>query len=132
MARHIRAVAAEHGVAVSWMPASKKWWEAESFPTAEPPIALVPRPERGADYMIALHEIGHCASPDAVLVTEARGPYAHVLCEGGAWAFASAVADRRLLRHLKRRDWAHVATAIGSHIRAAAVSQEGDDGPVRH
>lgn len=132
MAAHLDALATEHGVALSWLPEGRSRWEAESFATVTPPVALVPRIDTGADYLIGLHEIGHCASEDALRTHDTPGSYAHVVCEAGAWAFAAENANPALAKHLRKRDWAKVSIAMGSHIRAATLSQPGDHGPVRH
>lgn len=128
----VRARASEAGVQLSWMPRGHDRWAAESFPTCSPPIVLVPRIRKGIDYLIGLHEIGHCADATALLYADEPGRSAHVLCEAGAWAWAIERADRRLLAKLTHRDWALVASALGSHVRAAALSQPGSHGPVRH
>lgn len=116
MTEHVEALAAEHGVTIRWI---SDWRRAESYPEAMQ--AMVPRIRTGSDYMVALHEIGHCASPESARLARAKDTYGHVLCEGAAWAWATAASKRSLTRRLTNEDWAVVGAAVGSHIAWASM-----------
>lgn len=113
MRDHVLRLAAEGNVQVTWTRTG--WRKAMAFIEPHPHI-YVPEIRRPRDYLFALHELGHVLSPDAVDLWERGDRYSVILCEGAAWAWASAKADPRLLRHLRKKDWDTVAYAYRTYL----------------
>lgn len=91
---------------------------AESFP---PQIASAPNPVTGALYLVGLHELGHCVSPEALIMAEEDGRYARICCEGAAWAYAAEVADRDLYRP---GDWALAGRCFASYLESYSPGEQ--------
>lgn len=131
MTEHVLAIAAEHGVTLRWI---SRWRSA----AAVDGVAYVPEVKHPHDYLFCLHEIGHCAAPDALRLEDDFDSYSEVLNEGAAWAWAVAVAKPSLARHLRARDWDTVAYAYRTYLAYHArihdpgSSHEGVPGSVRH
>lgn len=118
MTRHIEDLAKQHGVRLRWVPS---WRKAEAIPGIF--TALVPEIRRPSDYLFALHELGHIASPVARRLTEKPGHHNTVLCEGAAWAWATEAAEPALARRLTARDWDRVAYAYRTYLQASALNR---------
>jgi hypothetical protein len=112
MTAHVHHCASAHGVTVHWI--TSGWRNAESFP--EEMTAYCPVIRSASDYLIALHEIGHCADPTAREFNEATDIRGIVLCEGAAWAYAAEVMLPSLRRHLRKADWDRVGYSFRSYI----------------
>lgn len=128
--RHLRALAAEHGVTLEWV---SSWGLAEAW--VEGKVVAVPRIRTGRDYLIGLHELGHCVCPEAVRLHDQFDTLTALACEGWAWAWAAANADPEIARGLDPREWRLVASSFGSYITmgatgawAAATSDLDDQG----
>lgn len=121
MTEHVKALAAEHGIRVTWVP---RWRESEAF--WEAGHVRIPRIKHPYDYLFCLHELGHCVSPEAATWAADEWPdleadrYAAVLIEGAAWAWASAAALPSLTRHLRAKDWNTVAYAFRTYLAGPA------------
>lgn len=118
MVEHITRLAEDNSVTLQW--SRKGWRKAGAWVGDSGGLALVPVIRQPSDYYVALHEIGHIASPEASMLSTAQDLYGHVLCEGAAWAWAAASAKRRFAAEMTSQDWARVSAAIGSHIAWAA------------
>jgi hypothetical protein len=118
--RHLKELAAANDVSLTWI---KGWERAEAFPVARE--AVLPRIRTGGDYLVALHELGHILSFEASLWAHATDPYGIVLCEGAAWAWASANVSPEAVPLLSEEDWDVVGQAFSSH--AAYVSSPEPD-----
>lgn len=111
----IDELAAEHKITVR--PVSSRYRSESHIATRQ---VWVP-PQRGpVDYLVALHEIGHIASP------EARRQFRHYaelltldheLClEAAAWGWALQAADRRLLNWMSRKHWTQIHALLGTYL----------------
>lgn len=114
--RHIRALAAEHGVTVEWV---SSWGLAEAW--VEGKVVAIPRIRSGRDYLICLHELGHCLAPEAVRLHDQFDTLTALACEGWAWAWAAANADPEIACGLDAREWRLVASAFGSYVMVGAT-----------
>lgn len=113
---HLRALAAEHGVEVSWV---SSWGLAEAW--VEGKVVAIPRIRTGRDYLVGLHELGHCISPEAVRLHDQFATLTALACEGWAWAWAAANADPEIARGLDARQWRLVASSFGSYVMMGAT-----------
>ena len=113
MTEHITLLGFEHKIRLTWI--TSGWDHAESFP--EERTAYVPVITRGSDYLVALHELGHCADPLARSLVWTQDIHGLVLTEGAAWAWAAENALAPLRNRLTAKDWALIGTAFGSYIR---------------
>lgn len=113
MSEHVREVAAEHGIRLTWI---KSWRQAIAF--HETKHAYVPEITHPSDYLFALHEVGHLASPDSLEAWDGEGGYSSILCEGAAWAWAATTARPALTRHLRAKDWDLVAYAYRTYLQS--------------
>lgn len=124
MAEDVQDLARRHRIQLTWTP-SRALGTPESFPEAK--AAIVPQITRGSDYLIALHELGHCLSRIARQATERLDPYGSALCEGAAWAWAVAAADPGLVRRLSAKDWNRAMYALRTHFMDAAFHDRQTD-----
>lgn len=113
MREHVLALAEEHAIRLSWIPS---WRQAIAF--HETRHAYVPEIRSPSDYLFALHEIGHLASPESLAAWDEQGGYADLLCEGAAWAWAATEARPALTRHLRAKDWNRVAYAYRTYLQS--------------
>ena len=89
---HLMLLAAEHGLAVTWVPEQLARYAA--FPTERK--VVIPEPIDDITYAAGLHEIGHCVEPEAyTLDLPASKVPAPVLLaeEEAAWRWARATAS---------------------------------------
>lgn len=84
---HVRTLANDGCVLVTWC---DSWHDAEAW--VELRSVTLPRIHVAADYLVALHELGHVLAPDAERLEEAPGMYGRLVREGAAWAWAASVA----------------------------------------
>ena len=117
MTHHLKSLAAEHEVQLTWVP---RWRLAQAF--AETKHAYVPEIRRPSDYLFGLHEIGHVLAPHSLEAWDEPGSYATVLCEGAAWAWAAQHAKPALARCMRKADWDIVAYAYRTYLASAAVA----------
>jgi hypothetical protein len=115
---HLVSAAAEAGVRIHWI---SDWRRAESFPGIM--VAYVPRIRRPADYLVGLHEIGHCASDDALRLTDSADPYEALLCEGASWAWAVSRIPRDLALTIRAAEWDVAAYCLRTHWQTAARTE---------
>lgn len=108
---HILELAADNGIRLTW---TNSWDQAEAFPLLSE--AVVPRITTGGDYLICLHELGHCLAPGIIdLEMPSDTPrFASLASEGLAWAWAASEAAQSLL---EPGDWEAAVAALGSHYR---------------
>lgn len=118
---HLRQLAERYGLTITWV---SSWGKAISYPAARQ--VLLPRLRSGRDYLIGLHEIGHCASADSRALVERFDREGECACEGLAWAWAAANADPEIARGLDRQEWRLVGDAFVSYVREAATSDRAD------
>lgn len=122
MTEHVKSLAAEHGIRVTWVP---RWRQAEAF--WESKHVRIPRIKHPYDYLFCLHELGHCVTTTSVDASAwSHGPrpedfgdplrFLESLVEGAAWAWASAAALPSLTRHLRSKDWNTVAYAYRTYL----------------
>lgn len=114
--RDVRAHLDRLSIRVTWI---EGWERAESFPVLRE--AVLPRIRTGADYLVALHELGHIAYPDAALHVSDTGAYGIIACEGAAWAWAAASIPPALANALPPESWLVVGDCFGSHVAYAAI-----------
>lgn len=84
---HVLQLARENHVFLTWVPRRDL---AESFPSLG--HARVPEIESGYDYLVALHEIGHCAFPGHMEAEHDDSKYGRLARESLAWSWAAAIA----------------------------------------
>lgn len=84
---HVRTLANDGCVTVTWC---DSWHDAEAW--VELRSVTLPRIHVAADYLMALHELGHVLAPDAEHLETAPGVYGRLVREGAAWAWAASVA----------------------------------------
>lgn len=111
--RHLNA----QGVSVTWI---EEWEGATAFPALRE--AILPRIRTPEDYLVALHEIGHIAYPNALAHAFDDDVYGIVVCEGAAWAWASAAIPAELAAQIPADAWKVVGECFSSHARWASVS----------
>lgn len=111
MAAHIEDLAGKHKIRLRWV---LGWGEAAAYPGQ--PLALVPVIRHPYEYLIALHELGHCVDPIARKFNDRGDAYSVALCEGAAWAWASVNASPALVRHVRAADWDKAAYAWRTYI----------------
>lgn len=111
--RHLHDLARQHDVSLHWV---DTWEKCEAFALIRE--VRVPWIRDGQDYLIALHELGHCIAPGAARLEEAgtAEPFTTLALEGLAWAWVAQVADRDLL---EPGDWDVVLLALESHYDKA-------------
>lgn len=111
MNRHVDQLAEEHGITVYRV---RSWRDASALDGT----AFVPEITRPFHYLIALHELGHCAAPDAGRLDEASDDdgYSVILAEGAAWAWAAQHTKPSLARHLRAADWDRAGYAFRTYL----------------
>ena len=115
--RDVRRKLDAHGIRATWI---DSWEKAEAFPNLRE--AVLPRIRTGTDYLVALHEIGHVAYPDAAIHASDTGAYGVIACEGAAWAWAAASIPPHLVAQLPEESWGVIGECFGSHCRHVAGS----------
>lgn len=114
--QHLKALGAQHGVEIAWV---SSWGLAEAW--VEGKVVAIPRVRTGRDYLIGLHELGHCLALEAVRLHDQFDTMTALACEGWAWAWAAANADREIARGLDAREWRLVASSFGSYVMMGAT-----------
>jgi hypothetical protein len=88
--------------------------ESGAYPDASE--VVVPVIRQPIDFLVALHELGHCLSPEATAAHRRQDPYSAVISEGAAWAWAAASMPAWAKRSIRRKDYARAAELFGSHL----------------
>lgn len=114
--QHLRDLAAEHDIEVSWV---RGWTKAEAWPMLR--AVSIPRIRSARDYLVGLHELGHCLSPHARGLHEAGVLYDEISCEGYAWAWAATHADLALAATISAKEWTLAFKSFGSYLEWAAT-----------
>lgn len=117
--QHLRVVAAEYGVSLHYV---DSWEVAESYPANM--TAAVPRISRPRDFLVGMHEVGHCADPDARKHVDAADVYGILRCEGSAWAWAIHMIPGGLADRITAREWDTAAYCIRTHWRFQAIRHD--------
>jgi hypothetical protein len=105
--KHVIELADLHAVSLTWV---TYWRQAESWP--ELSEAVVPEIRDARDYVVAMHELGHCLDPLARSWHDRTDPYGILVSEGAAWAWAAANA----LPGLELTDWDRAGRCFRSHL----------------
>lgn len=112
MRAHVLQLAAKHRITLFWL---NEWGHAESFPEGR--YALVPEISSAADYLVALHELGHVVSQVARRLVRSSTVYDYITMEGAAWAWAAEHADPELTGLLTASDWRVLLKCWKSNLR---------------
>lgn len=117
---HLVALADEHGIAVSWV---RSWRDAEAWPSDR--CVTIPVIARARDYLVGLHEVGHCLSPQSRRLGDRFDCGGNMACEAWAWAWAVDNADPALLATTSGVEWHRVGDCMGSYLEFHALRRPG-------
>lgn len=110
---HVQSLADEYRIKLH---RTQRRWDSEAHLSTRQ--AFVPRQLRAPiDYLVALHEVGHIASPLAKRLIGVGRLAETAAAEAAAWAWAVEAALPKLLALMTDRDWELVAEALVSHLR---------------
>lgn len=107
---HLRHLAHEQDLTVKWVSRG----EGLSMPAMR--LVLLPKIRSGADYLEALHELGHTASAIARQFRDDEQPEAAIVCEAAAWAWASHHVDIELLDVISVEDWRYASKCFITYV----------------
>lgn len=114
---HVRQLARHLGVELVWV---RSWGQAEAHHAAR--IVRVPRIESGRDYLVCLHELGHCASAGSRRLNDTPGR--ELIREAWAWQWAAEHCLPELAAALSQKEWLQVGWAFGSYIKWHALAED--------
>lgn len=109
---HLKQLAKRHSIQLVWV---RSWGKAEGNYASR--VALIPRIECGRDYLVGLHELGHCLSLCARRLNEREDAGGQMAREAWAWGWAAEQCLPELAAALTAKDWMLVGAAFGSYIK---------------
>lgn len=126
---HIETIAGRAGIKVQWKNGRAWLYEAAAYEAAW--MVVVPRPHNPAQYLVALHELGHLLGPikssgrQDLNTNTTPGEY-QFLCEASAWAWAVEHVHPDLEHRIDHKVFRSViGDGMSTHAWSVALAAEG-------
>jgi hypothetical protein len=112
---HLEELADRHGVTIDWC---VRWQQAEAWGKE----VTIPRVQRPVDYLVGLHELGHCLQLQSKRLHNRADSDGQLARESWAWAWAVKHIDPDLASAITKNQWVQaMGRTYGAYVQYHAT-----------